>query len=107
MLKGALAEVQSKWPGRIEITPLHEPIPGYECQHDHPFIEGMEHICQTPSETVNYCTEAPFLQQLCPTLVLGPGSIDQAHQPDEFLAFEFIDPTINILSQSIYQYCFS
>ncbi|BCL71414.1 acetylornithine deacetylase [Vibrio nigripulchritudo] len=106
MLREALKEVEAKWPGRIEIKPLHEPIPGYECDHEHPFIEGMEQICEQPSETVNYCTEAPFLQQLCPTLVLGPGSIDQAHQPDEFLAFEFIDPTIKILDKAIHQYCF-
>ncbi len=105
MLRSALREVQAKWPGRIEINPLHEPIPGFECQHDHPFVTGMEQLCQTSSETVNYCTEAPFLSQLCPTLVLGPGSIDQAHQPDEYLSFDFIDPTINVLSKAIYQHC--
>ncbi|MEG3694616.1 M20/M25/M40 family metallo-hydrolase, partial [Vibrio coralliirubri] len=106
MLRSALKEVEAKWPGRIEITPLHEPIPGYECQHDHPFIGGMESVCEIESQTVNYCTEAPFLQELCPTLVLGPGSIDQAHQPDEFLSFDFIDPTIDVLSKSIRKYCF-
>jgi len=106
MLRGALKEVEAKWPGRVEITPLHEPIPGYECQHDHPFIGGVEEICGLDSQTVNYCTEAPFLQQLCPTLVLGPGSIYQAHQPDEFLAFEFIDPTLTLLSKAMYKYCF-
>ncbi|OXX26751.1 acetylornithine deacetylase [Vibrio sp. V08_P9A1T1] len=106
LLRNALNEVSAKWPGRIEITALHDAIPGYECQHDHPFIGNIEEICNTASQTVNYCTEAPFLQQLCPTLVLGPGSIDQAHQPDEFLAFEFIDPTISILSKAMYKYCF-
>ncbi|PKF77804.1 acetylornithine deacetylase [Vibrio sp. vnigr-6D03] len=106
LLRDALKEVEAKWPGRIEIQSLHDPIPGYECNHDHPFIGGMETICEKPSETVNYCTEAPFLQQLCPTLVLGPGSIDQAHQPDEYLAFEFIDPTIDVLKKAIHQYCF-
>ncbi|WP_428772703.1 acetylornithine deacetylase [Vibrio sp.] len=106
MLRGALADIEARWPGRITITPLHEAIPGYECQQDHPFIQGVEEICQHPTETVNYCTEAPFLQQLCPTLVLGPGSIDQAHQPDEYLAFEFIEPTIDILAKAIKRYCF-
>ncbi|WP_104400102.1 acetylornithine deacetylase [Vibrio penaeicida] len=106
LLRDALKEVEAKWLGRIEIQPLHDPIPGYECNHDHPFIGGMEAICEKTSETVNYCTEAPFLQQLCPTLVLGPGSIDQAHQPDEYLAFEFIDPTIDVLKKAIHQYCF-
>ncbi|PNI02724.1 acetylornithine deacetylase [Vibrio diazotrophicus] len=106
MLRSALTQVQEKWPGRIEIEPLHEAIPGYECEHDHPFIAGVSEITGVEAQTVNYCTEAPFLQEICPTLVMGPGSIDQAHQPDEFLAFEFIDPTINILSKAMYKYCF-
>ena len=106
MLRDALKDVEEKWPGRIEITPLHEPIPGYECSADSPIVTSVAEICGQEVETVNYCTEAPFLQDLCPTLVLGPGSIEQAHQPDEFLAFSFIDPTINILSKLMYKHCF-
>ncbi|TLE25360.1 acetylornithine deacetylase [Vibrio cholerae] len=106
LMRDALREVQQKWPGRIELVPLHDPIPGYECAHDHPFIHGISEICEQEALTVNYCTEAPFLQQICPTLVLGPGSIDQAHQPDEFLAFEFIDPTVRVLSRAMQKYCF-
>ncbi|HDZ9467696.1 TPA: acetylornithine deacetylase [Vibrio cholerae] len=106
LMRDALSEVQQKWPGRIELIPLHDPIPGYECAHDHPFIHGISEICEQEAQTVNYCTEAPFLQQICPTLVLGPGSIDQAHQPDEFLAFEFIDPTVRVLSRAMQKYCF-
>ncbi|ENM3941844.1 acetylornithine deacetylase [Vibrio cholerae] len=106
LMRDALREVQQKWPGRIELVPLHDPIPGYECAHDHPFIHGISEICEQEAQTVNYCTEAPFLQQICPTLVLGPGSIDQAHQPDEFLAFEFIDPTVRVLSRAMQKYCF-
>ncbi|EJL6878514.1 acetylornithine deacetylase [Vibrio cholerae] len=106
LMRDTLREVQQKWPGRIELVPLHDPIPGYECAHDHPFIHGISEICEQEAQTVNYCTEAPFLQQICPTLVLGPGSIDQAHQPDEFLAFEFIDPTVRVLSRAMQKYCF-
>ncbi|EGQ8410750.1 acetylornithine deacetylase [Vibrio cholerae] len=106
LMRDALREVQQKWPGRIELVPLHDPIPGYECAYDHPFIHGISEICEQEAQTVNYCTEAPFLQQICPTLVLGPGSIDQAHQPDEFLAFEFIDPTVRVLSRAMQKYCF-
>jgi acetylornithine deacetylase len=67
----------------------------------------MQDLSGKEAQSVNYCTEAPFLQQLCPTLVLGPGSIEQAHQPDEFLAFEFIDPTVSLLQRSIQSYCFT
>lgn len=106
LLREALKEVEAQWPGRLEVSSLHTPIPGYECNTDSPIITGVEDICQRNTETVNYCTEAPFLQQLCPTLVLGPGSIEQAHQPDEFLAFEFIDPTVDILNKLVNKYCF-
>ncbi|WP_068715405.1 acetylornithine deacetylase [Vibrio tritonius] len=106
LLKDALKEVEAKWPGRIEVTPLHDSIPGYECDHNHHFVQEIGHLCGKEAETVNYCTEAPYLQEVCPTLVMGPGSIEQAHQPDEFLAFEFIDPTISVLSKAMYKYCF-
>lgn len=39
----------------------------------------------TQCEYVSYCTEASFLQSLGPTVVLGPGSIDQAHGIDEYI----------------------
>ncbi|MBF9001798.1 acetylornithine deacetylase [Vibrio nitrifigilis] len=106
LLKDALKEVEAKWPDRIQVTPLHGSIPGYECDHDHPFVHDVSEIAGKEAETVNYCTEAPYLQEVCPTIVMGPGLIDQAHQPDEYLAFEYIDPTIDILSKAMYKYCF-
>ncbi|CAM3563098.1 Acetylornithine deacetylase [Vibrio aerogenes CECT 7868] len=106
LLHEALHEVQAKWPGRIEMHPLHDSIPGYECKKDHPFVTEVSQLAGHEAHSVNYCTEAPYLQQLCPTLVLGPGSIEQAHQPNEFLAFEYIDPTIRLLSKAIQKYCF-
>ena len=54
---------------------------------------------------MNYCTEAPFIQDLCPTLVLGPGSIEQAHQPDEFIDTSFIEPTRELMGQLIENFC--
>ena len=56
---------------------------------------------------VNYATEAPFIQQLgCQTIVMGPGSIDQAHQPNEYLAESEIIKTERLLTQLIQHYCF-
>lgn len=105
LLHGALESVSSRWPGRVAIEHLHEPIPGYECPADSQLIKVIEKLLGQPAEVVNYCTEAPFLQQMCPTLVLGPGSIEQAHQPDEFLATSFIQPTRQLLSQVIHHFC--
>ncbi|MBI1212393.1 MAG: acetylornithine deacetylase [Alphaproteobacteria bacterium] len=44
------------------------------------------------SEAVSYGTEAGLFQEAgIPTVVCGPGSILQAHKPDEFIALEQID----------------
>jgi len=37
--------------------------------------------------------------------VLGPGDIDQAHQPDEYLGLERIEPMVEILRGLIGKFC--
>jgi acetylornithine deacetylase len=39
------------------------------------------------------------------TLILGPGSINQAHQPDEFLPCGSITPCVDLLEGFIAQFC--
>lgn len=89
----------------IEIRHLHDGIPGYECEHSTQVVQVVEKLLGEKCDAVNYCTEAPFIQQLCPTLVLGSGSIEQAHQPDEFLETKFIEPTRELLSKLIHHFC--
>ena len=105
LLGEALAPVSEKWPGRLTIEALHPPIPGYECPADHRLVTVVEKLLGTKTEVVNYCTEAPFIQEICPTLVLGPGSINQAHQPDEYLDTAFIKPTRQLISQVVQHFC--
>jgi acetylornithine deacetylase len=48
--------------------------------------------------TVPFATEAGQFQRAdIPTIVCGPGSIDQAHQPDEFIAIEQIEACIGFM----------
>ncbi|AAU36840.1 MULTISPECIES: acetylornithine deacetylase [Basfia] len=105
MLQQKLAPMFEKWGDRISIEALHEPTPGYECEHSAQVVQVVEKLLGEKCEVVNYCTEAPFIQELCPTLVLGPGSIEQAHQPDEFLSAEFIEPTRDLLTKMIMHFC--
>lgn len=105
LVNQALMPLSALWPGRVDIEHLHAAIPGYECAVDNPLIQVIEKLVGTKADVVNYCTEAPFIQQICPTLVLGPGSIEQAHQPDEFLETSFIQPTRLLLAQVIQHFC--
>lgn len=46
------------------------------------------------------------MQQLgMQTVVLGPGSINQAHQPDEFIDTRQIEPAIAIIRGLIQKFC--
>ena len=94
-----------RWGDRVTLTALYEPIPGYECSHSAQVVQVVEKLLGEKAETVSYCTEAPFIQQLCPTLILGPGSIEQAHQPDEFLETKYIQPTRDLLAKLIGHFC--
>ena len=69
-------------------------------------VQQAEHLTGYQAEAVAYCTEGPYLNQLgMQTIILGPGHIEQAHQPDEYLAMEQIQPSINLISQMIQRYC--
>lgn len=105
MLQEKLAPMFAQYGDRLSIRNLHEPTPGYECEHSAQVVQVVEKLLGEKCEVVNYCTEAPFIQQLCPTLVLGPGSIEQAHQPDEFMSADFIQPTRDLLSKMIQHFC--
>ncbi|HGJ5873523.1 MAG TPA: acetylornithine deacetylase [Arsenophonus apicola] len=105
LLQAALKPIKHRWPDRLIIKELHPPIPGFECPINHKMVKIIENLLNQKAQNVNYCTEAPFIQTRCPTLILGPGSIEQAHQPDEFIEIKYIKPTIALLSQMISHFC--
>jgi acetylornithine deacetylase len=51
-------------------------------------------------------TEAPYFNSMqTETIVIGPGSINQAHQPDEYLPLAHIDPAVELLDNLITRFC--
>ncbi len=55
---------------------------------------------QNETFAVSYGTEASHFQAAgCSTIVIGPGSIDQAHQPDEFLVSDELDGCMAFLGK--------
>lgn len=61
-------------------------IPSFANTNENSLGYIKKHVpADTVFEYVNYCTEASFLQHLGPTVVMGPGSIDQAHGIDEYI----------------------
>lgn len=108
MLLKIAAEINNQYPDAVSVMDMHEPIPAFTGSTDTALVQLAEKISGEQAVAVNYCTEAPFIQQLgCETIVMGPGSINQAHQPDEFLAMEKIKPSQHIISEMIKASCFN
>lgn len=106
-LSEALKSVAENYPGRVTMEELHASSPAFAEDKDSELVKLAEKFSGHCCQAVNYATEAPFIQQLgCQTIVLGPGSIDQAHQVNEYLAFDQIIPTEKILLEFIQKYCF-
>ena len=93
---------------KLETFPLFSGIPAMETASTSKLVQAAEKLTGQASGSVAFGTEAPFLTQLgIETLILGPGNIDQAHQPDEYLELNRIQPTIDILRKLIHQFCIS
>ncbi|MFP3977079.1 MULTISPECIES: acetylornithine deacetylase [Marinobacter] len=90
----------------MEFEPLFDGVPPFETPADAALVKACEALTGHTAHAVAFATEAPWLQKLgMETLVLGPGSIDQAHQPDEFIEMSQLEPTVKILQGLIRQFC--
>ena len=90
----------------IELHSLIEDVAPFEESAQSELVRLAERLTGHSAEAVAFATEAPFLQQLgMETIVMGPGSIDRAHQPDEYLELDQIQPCIALLQQFIRHYC--
>ena len=90
---------------RLSITRINE-VPAYQTSGDGDLARTLASLCGRPPGTVAFGTEAPFLQSLgMETVVFGPGSINQAHQPNEYLDLNQLSPARETLEKVIRHYC--
>ena len=90
---------------RLSITRINE-VPAYQTSGDGDLARTLASLCGRPPGTVAFGTEAPFLQSLgMETVVFGPGSINQAHQPNEYLDLNQLSPARETLEKVIEHYC--
>ncbi|HEY6529093.1 MAG TPA: acetylornithine deacetylase [Cellvibrionaceae bacterium] len=105
-LRQLLEPIAERTNTKIELRELAEGIEPFEEPADSELVKQLEYWTGLSAQAVNFATEAPFLQQLgMQTIVCGPGYIDQAHQPDEYIPLEHIPLTVNLLVKAITHYC--
>ena len=91
---------------RLERVSLFEGIPAMETAADSPIVRATEQLTGYTAGAVAFGTEGPYLNDMgMETVILGPGSIEQAHQPDEYLSLDQIEPSRQVIRQLVSQFC--
>ena len=84
---------------------IHNPIAPFENEKSE-LLGTLQDLTSNATRSVAFATEAPFLTDLgIETIVLGPGSIDQAHQPNEYIDLNQLEPTVAIIRALVEKYC--
>ena len=88
------------------IDSLLDGVPALETPANSMLVKTVERLTGSHAEAVAFSTEAPFYDQLgMDAVVLGPGHIAQAHQPDEYLEIRNIKPTVKLIQDLVKQFC--
>jgi len=92
----------------LEARALFEGVPAFELAGESELLRGAEALTGEAAGSVAFGTEAPFLAALgTETLICGPGGIEQAHRPDEYVRCDRLAPTVSFLQRMVERFCIS
>lgn len=109
MLEQRLSPVLAGQPRlKLAFEPLFEGLPPFETAADSEIVKACEDFTGHAAGAVAFGTEAPFLSRLgLETVIMGPGSIEQAHQLDEYVPLDQVDSGVALLRKLIDRFCLS
>jgi acetylornithine deacetylase len=90
----------------VRLERLFDGIPPMQTPATAAIVRAAEELTGHAPECVAFGTEGPYFNAMgMETVILGPGDIAQAHQPDEYIAMERLQPMVTILKQLIRRFC--
>ena len=91
---------------QFKTIPLTDGFDAMDTDKNSEIVKLAENMTCSESQIVAFGTEAPYYNDIgLQTIVMGPGSINQAHQPDEYIEMKTLDPAVNVIRQMIEHYC--
>lgn len=91
---------------QCSFSSLFDGTPALSTPASSELVKLTEKLSNKPSGSVVFATEGPYFSQMgMETVVLGPGSIDVAHQPNEYIELEQIDKSISMYNNLIKNIC--
>lgn len=92
---------------QLNTVPLFDGVDAVETRAESEIVKLAEKMTGTEAQAVAFATEAPYYNAMgLETIVMGPGSIRQAHQPDEYIEMKSLNPAVDIIRRLIEHYCF-
>lgn len=89
-----------------EVAPLFPGAPAFLADQDSSLLRAVESLTGQAGVSVAFGTEAPHLQKLgMDTIIFGPGHIEQAHQPDEYMSVDMVEAGIGYIRRIIEKAC--
>jgi acetylornithine deacetylase len=105
-IRERLARIADDTGMQIRMRPLFPGLLPFAEDANAPIVRAAEELTGYSAGNVAFATESPLLQQLgMQTVVMGPGSIRQAHQPNEYMELRQVQPAVAILTQMIRRFC--
>lgn len=87
----------------LKLAPVMPPV---HTDAGRPFVQDtMEKTGQEEPLRVCYATDGCFYNDLEDLIVLGPGSIEQAHRVDEYIALDQLQRGTDLFEQLLRRYC--
>lgn len=105
-MRARLKDVLRKTGIKIETVALTDGFDAMDTHEDSDIVRLAEQMTDSESQIVAFGTEAPHYNGIgLETIVMGPGSIKQAHQPDEYIEMSSLNPAVDIIRRIIKNYC--
>lgn len=105
-LRQRLARAVAGTGAAVAFDALLDGVPAYSAVEGSALIEAAEHLLGARAEAVAFATEAPFFSMLgIDAVIAGPGELKVAHQPDEALRLDSIDPYLAFLERMVERCC--
>jgi len=100
---GTLGERDENFRARIEVLYLTPPL---SVPKSSEFLKLCESLTGSPSSVAPYGTEASvYAQQGIPSVVLGPGSVKQAHIIDEYVTLKQLRSAESVYTRLVKEIC--
>ena len=105
-MKQRLKQVLKDTGIQLKTIPLSDGFDAMDTDKNSDLVKLAEKMTGSESQIVAFGTEAPYYNSIgLDTIVMGPGSIRQAHQPDEYIEMKSLNPATDVIRQLITHYC--